>query len=252
MNMIDIHSHILPGVDDGATSLSESLEMASIAVNEGITDLVATPHYDGRYQVEKETILTATMELNEALQRQKIPLVVHPGQEIRMYKELIEDLKAGRLLTYRNEGRYVLIEFASGEVPAYAAAMMYECTLLGITPVIAHPERNMTFKEKPAQLVALLNEGAYVQLTASSIIGKFGRNVKSFSYKLLKNKCAHFIASDAHNVSLRSFHLRGAYEEIEKKLGREMRHALERNTRLLMDGKSLHVQDELEWKKRWF
>jgi protein-tyrosine phosphatase len=251
--LIDIHSHILPGVDDGAQSMEDAIKMARAAVNDGIKILCATPHHrNGRYENEKTLIEQEVQRLNNELEKLDIPLYIVPGQEIRLYRELLDDLDQDLLLPLSNEGNYFLVEFPSNHVPDYAAHLCYELKIRGYTPIIVHPERNNKLIENPELLYELVKEGALTQVTANSVIGKFGKNIMNFSHDIIKAKMAHFIASDAHNVSSRGFHLTEAYEFIHKKFGASMRYYLQENAELVIQGQTILAEEPEMIKKKKF
>jgi protein-tyrosine phosphatase len=251
--MIDIHSHILPGIDDGAQSLEDAISMAETAVKEGITHLYATPHHrNGRYENEKVSILEHVALLNAELSQRKIPLHILPGQEIRLYKELIEDLDRDILIPLHHLSKYLLIEFPSSNVPAYAAETLYELTLRNYTPIIVHPERNSEILENPDLLYDLIIEGALTQITANSVIGNFGKKIMNFSHDLVKANMAHFIASDAHNTTSRGFHLTQAYETIQKQYGIDTRYYMQENAELVKKGESVLIEKPSHIKRKKF
>jgi protein-tyrosine phosphatase len=251
--MIDIHSHILPGIDDGAQTLQDSVNMAEEAVKEGITHLFATPHHrNGRYENEKKTIISHVTLLNQELKNREIPLNIIPGQEIRLYKELIEDLDQDALLPLHHELKYLLIEFPSSNVPNYAAEILYELSLRNYQPIIVHPERNSEIIEKPDLLYNFINEGALTQVTANSVIGNFGKKIMNFSHDLIKANMAHFVASDAHNTSSRGFHLTKAYEVIQKQYGMDTRYYLQENAELVLKGETVLIEQPQHIKKKKF
>ncbi|TSB48575.1 tyrosine-protein phosphatase [Alkalicoccobacillus porphyridii] len=218
--MIDCHCHILPNLDDGAASLAHSIEMAKVAVSEGISTIIATPHHANPYfDTTAEQMLTGVEEVNRALVAESIPLTILPGQEIRLYGELCEQLALGKSLPLTGEGRYVLVEFPSNSVPAYSERLFYELAVQGYIPIIAHPERNKALIEKPSKLFELVRNGALTQITTSSVTGHFGKNIKEFTNQLIEANLAHILASDAHNLEARTFRMRQATEIIEKEYG---------------------------------
>ncbi|NJP37444.1 tyrosine-protein phosphatase [Alkalicoccus luteus] len=218
--MIDIHSHILPGMDDGAAHEADTLAMAKAAVDEGIKTIVATPHHqNGTYTNEAPIVEGAVDQTNALLHHHGIPLTVIAGQEVRVYGELLEDLKAGHLLTLHGSA-YMLVEFPSNYIPRFASSLFYDLQLEGVTPIIAHPERNKVFMEKPSLLYRYIQNGALSQVTAASVTGHFGKKLQKFSLELIDHNLAHFIASDAHNTTSRGFYMDKAYNVIEQKLGR--------------------------------
>jgi protein-tyrosine phosphatase len=251
--MIDIHSHILPEIDDGAQSLEQALSMAEAAVSEGITHLYATPHHrNGRFENEKPNIINHVDSFNNELQQRNIPLHILPGQEIRLYKELVDDLDRDVFIPLHHELKYLLIELPSNHVPAYAADTLYELTLRNFTPIIVHPERNSEIIENPEILYDFIITGALAQITASSVIGNFGKKIMIFSHDLLQSNMAHFVASDAHNTTSRGFHLTKAYETIQKQYGIERRYYLQENAELVMKGESIYIDQPLHIRKKKF
>jgi protein-tyrosine phosphatase len=251
--MIDIHSHILPGVDDGAKALENSIEMAGEAVKEGITHLYATPHHrNGRFENEKDSIVKQVAHLNQVLLNRGIPLNLIAGQEIRLYKDLIEDLDRDLLVTLHNNVNYLLVELPSSNVPNYAADIFYELSLRNYHPIIVHPERNSEIMENPDLLYTFISNGALTQVTASSIIGNFGKKIMHFSQDLIKSNMAHFIASDAHNVTSRGFHLTQAYETIQNQFGMDTRYYLQENAELVLKGESILIEPPSHIKKKKF
>ncbi|MGM7702973.1 tyrosine-protein phosphatase [Pseudalkalibacillus sp. Hm43] len=250
--MIDIHCHILPGIDDGAQTIEQSLLMANAAVDEGITQIIATPHHkNGRYDNYKTDIHTHVTQLNEKLNEAQIPLTILPGQENRIYGEMVQDYEKGELLSLNNGGKYIFLEFPSNHVPRYAKQLIFELQLVGLIPVIVHPERNQELIERPEKLYELVSDGALTQVTASSVIGKFGKSIRKFSYQLIEHNLTHFVASDAHNTTSRGFNLRPAYEEIEKKFGISQRYMMMENAELLIQGETIHLESPLQIKKRF-
>jgi protein-tyrosine phosphatase len=251
--MIDIHSHILPGIDDGAQTLEEAIEMAEAAVQEKITHLFATPHHrNGRYENEKRSIVQEVILFNEELVKRDIPLQVIPGQEIRLYKELIEDLDQDVLVPLDHTANYLLIEFPSSYVPNNAAEILYELTLRNYRPIIVHPERNSEIMENQEVLHELIKAGALTQVTANSIIGKFGKKIMTFSHELIKANMIHFVASDAHNTTTRGFHLTEAYEAIEKIHGVEKRYDLQENAEMVLKGERVLTAEPSFIKRKKF
>ena len=237
--MIDIHSHILPGIDDGAQTIEDSIKMAKTAVNEGITSIIATPHHkNNQFNNLKSSILTKVNELNTVLKQENIPLTVLPGQEVRIYGEVVEDFYKGDILTL-NHTKYLFIEFPSSSVPRYAERLLYELQTEGIIPIIVHPERNKELLEKPELLYQLVKNGALTQVTASSLVGYFGKNVKKFSEQLIEHNLTHFLASDAHNIHNRTFKIDEALDMIEKTFGLDYIYLLKENAELLVRDKNI-------------
>ncbi|MFK4391711.1 tyrosine protein phosphatase [Bacillus sp. AFS026049] len=249
--MIDIHCHILPGVDDGSADMMESLNMAKKAVEAGITHLYATPHHlNEKYENVKSDIIDSAVRLNESLQQNNIPLSIHLGQEVRIHRDIFTSLEKEEILTLDDKGTYLLLELPSGRVPTYTQEVIYELLLKGITPIIVHPERNKELIENHKLLFELVQEGALTQITSGSIIGQFGKNVKSFSKKIIEHNLAHFISTDAHNIGTRGFTLQQAYETITKTYGIERTFYFKENAEQLLKNQSPTVEIPVPFKKK--
>jgi protein-tyrosine phosphatase len=252
-HMIDIHSHILPGIDDGAKTLEDSMDMARKAVSEGIHTIIATPHHkNGKYNNKKSDILPIVEEVKNRLKDEKIPLEVLPGQECRIYGEILEDYRKGSVTPLNLVSQYLFIEFPSNSVPRYADKLLYDIQVEGLTPVIVHPERNAELIERPDKLYRLVKNGAVTQLTASSLTGYFGKNIQKFSQQMIEANLTHFIASDAHNIHNRSFKMEEAMDYIEKKYGIDTVYYFTENAEVLVDGKTIYKEIPEEIKKRKF
>lgn len=250
--MIDIHSHILPGIDDGAQTLDDSIEMAVAAVDQGIKKIIATPHHrNGKYDNYKEDILTKVKELNDVLKERHIPLTVLPGQETRLHGEMLQDLRENDCLTL-NKTKYVFVEFPSGHVPRYAKQMLFDIQVEGYTPIIVHPERNREISEHPSIIYDFVQKGALTQVTAASLVGKFGKNIQKFTHQLIESNLTHFIASDAHNTTSRGFCMQDAYHVLEKEYGAEARYVFMENAELLIEGKTVNREEPFPVKRKKF
>ncbi len=248
--MIDLHCHILPGVDDGAQSLSDSINMARQAVEQGIHTIVATPHHrNNSYENPKQVILERVEELNRLLLEEKIDVKILPGQEVRVHGEMVEGYRVGEILPV-NHTPYVLVEFPSNHVPRYTEKLFYDLQMTGLIPVIVHPERNQEIIERSEILYQLVKKGALTQVTAASISGGFGKKIKNFSMQLVEANLTHFIASDAHNITSRSFKMTDAYDVIEKKVGMDMVYMFEENAALVIEGKTIYKEDPERIKRK--
>jgi protein-tyrosine phosphatase len=248
--MIDLHCHILPDVDDGAQSLSDSINMARKAVEQEIHTIVATPHHrNSSYENPKQMILDRVEELNRVLLEEKIDLKILPGQEVRVHGEMVEGYRNGEILSI-NHTPYVLVEFPSNHVPRYTEKLFYDLQMAGLIPVIVHPERNQEIIERSEILYQLVKKGALTQVTAASISGGFGKKIKNFSMQLIEANLTHFIASDAHNITSRSFKMTDACEVIEKKFGMDMVYMFKENAALVIEGRSIYKEDPERIKRK--
>lgn len=250
--MIDLHCHILDGIDDGAQDMDASMNMIKHAVNEGITRIIATPHHkNGKYENVASSIKDKVIELNKKIKEQNLPIEILAGQEPRIYGELLEDYENGEILTL-NHSKYLFIELPSNHVPRYTQKLLFDIQLAGLIPIIVHPERNSEIIENPSILYKLVGQGAATQITASSVTGHFGKKIKKFSLQLIEVGQAHFIASDAHNLSGRTFRLREAYNEIEKEFGLEVVYLLQENAELVVENQTILRQAPQEIRRKKF
>ncbi len=243
MKVIDLHCHILPGVDDGAKDIASSVEMAKQAISQGIHIIVATPHHqNGKYINEKASIEQQVRLLNQVLQEQELPLTILPGQESRIFGEMVEEYRASRVLTLNNTGKYIFVEFPSSQVPRYTEQLLFNLQSEGLTPIIVHPERNSRLIEEPNLLYNFVSRGALTQLTASSLAGDFGKKIKKFSHQMIEANLTHFIASDAHNVAGRSFRMKEALSIVEREYGIDLVYQFNENAICVVEGKTCFIE----------
>jgi len=248
--MIDLHCHILPGLDDGAQTEADFLDMAKAAINDGITTIVATPHHkNGSYQNTKQPIIKATEIANDLLETYKLDLKILPGQESRIYGELIEDLENGDVLPL-NESKYVFVEFPSAQIPRFSKKLLYDLQLTGKVPVIVHPERNQVLIQKPDMLYDFVRNGALTQVTAASVAGKFGKKIAKFSLDMIEAKLTHFVASDAHNIRNRTFHMSEAYQVIGEEFNEDLVYFFRENAAYVLEDDHVMVDQPKQIKKK--
>ncbi|UOQ45389.1 tyrosine protein phosphatase [Halobacillus salinarum] len=251
--MIDIHSHILPGVDDGAQTTEDSLDMARAAVEDGIHTIIATPHHrNGKYDNYKTDILTRVKEFNQQLENHNIPLTVLPGQETRIQGDMIEGLEHNKILPINEDSGYVFVEFPSDHVPRYSKRLLFDIQVAGYKPVIVHPERNSTIIQHPNILFEMVEKGSLTQITAASLVGKFGKKIKRFTHQLIEANLTHLIASDAHNTTTRGFCMKDAFAELEENYGSSMVYLFAENAGYLVNGEVVVSESPLEIKKKKF
>lgn len=186
--MVDLHCHLLPGIDDGSKSMAISLRLAKEATENGVTHALLTPHHmNGRYVNHKKDVLRLTQEFQQQLKDHQIPLTVFPGQEVRINGQLIQALDNDDILFADENNRYLMLEFPDDDVPHYTNQMVFELQQRGITPVIVHPERNTKIMAHPELLYQLLEKECLSQITVSSYVGTFGKKVEDFSRQLIEN-----------------------------------------------------------------
>lgn len=204
--MIDLHSHLLPGIDDGAPDLATALELARIAVHDGITHMVCTPHiHPGRYDNTIEIIQQALTELQQGLIEQQIDLVISAAAEVRFGMELMVAVKQNNIPFLGEwQGQPVLLlEFPHGEVPFGAERLTAWLLQQGIKPLIAHPERNKGLLRAPGKIKPFIEQGCLLQVTAGAVAGRFGQPAQALAQSLLQEGVVTILASDAHNIEHR-------------------------------------------------
>lgn len=202
--MIDLHCHILPGLDDGPASFDESLAMARMAAADGVRVIVATPHVDDQYDYPPpDLIRELTARLNELIQNEGLALRVLPGAEVRTSPELVEALQAGKVMTVADLGKHVLVELPASGRPLYAGDLFFRMQVAGYTPIIAHAERVDWFRAEPQVLQGFKDRNVRLQINAESVSGRAGRGMRLRALRLAKDGLADVLASDGHNVTKR-------------------------------------------------
>ncbi len=238
--MIDIHSHLLPQIDDGANGWEESLAMARQAVSDGTTELAVTHHIVNNKEFSREPeILEKYNEMKKRLAAEKIPLKLHLGSEI-FYQHEIE--LTARIATLNNTGRYFLVEFPMQGIPRGASDKFAQHVRSGIIPIIAHPERNAGFLKNPGRAFDFVQGGAFLQMNAGSLVGKYGEEVKDLAATLMNSRLIHFAGSDGHNTGRRSMRMGETYRLVCEKWGEKTaRQIFYDNPRKMLDGEELQV-----------
>lgn len=232
--MVDIHSHILPAVDDGSRSWEMTAEMCRIAADDGIRHMVATPHCDDHYPYDRERYEAMLGQLQECSEGR---LNFSIGCDFHFSFENLADLSEHRERYTIGGTQYLLIEFSDYALPPNLLEQLAQLTSAGIVPIITHPERNPLLATRPEKVLDLVEQGALVQLTANSITGFWGARAKSASEWLLERRAVHVIASDAHDVKFRRPVLSEARDAVAQTYGREMAEALvSRNPLAIVEG----------------
>lgn len=251
--MIDIHSHIVFDVDDGAKNIEESIKMLYGAVEEGITEIIFTSHaFHPQYHAEADIMKERTNILREGLKVHNIPLTIHTGHEVRLNDHLCQQVEDGSALTLANS-KYLLLELPSREVPRYTFDIVNQLVAKSIVPVIAHPERNYGIMEKPELLERLIFQGAISQVNAGSIAGYFGKRIQQASFSLIEANLIHTYGSDAHNLSSRPFLFDKGLSILEKhKLTDFVDIFLENNARIVANDNVIILEPGNIPKKKWW
>ena len=222
--MIDIHTHILPMIDDGPTLVQESLEMCRIAVNDGIKKIIATPHVQkGMYDLDANKVLEKIHMLNQLLKQEGLDLVIFPGAEVHINDRLLdaEILRESSILTINGGKKYILLEFPFQWVPPKTEHIIFKLKSMGFTPILPHLERNFKIQRDPYMVRHFAEMGAILQVTAQSITGDFDAAPMKCALWMLKNNLVHVIASDAHSPVARPPILSKAVKVVSDMLGEE-------------------------------
>ncbi len=202
--VIDLHCHILPGLDDGIQEMEETLEACRIAVKDGITGIVATPHYkEGFFDATPETIRASISILRQKLKDENIDLEIYPGSEVHISDNIPAKVMNGSVLSINDTKKYLLLELAYQQYPVDFEKFVFSLKLSGITPVLAHPERVAFFKDDIGRIEEAVHLGALTQITSSSVTGVFGEKAQSICFDLAAKGLVHVIASDSHDSSYR-------------------------------------------------
>jgi protein-tyrosine phosphatase len=255
--LIDLHCHILPGMDDGPADIEECLEMARQAVEDGIDTVVATPHsQNGMYVNARSDICRRVQEINRILEAAAIDLVVMPGAEEHIRPEMGLAGGLDTISTINDNGRYVLVEFPFMNLPHGVREVFFRMKQQGLTPVLAHPERNAAIQRHIEILYPFIESGCLTQITAMSLTGDLGEPARACACRMVELRLAHVIASDAHSAGHRRPELSTAVAVAAQLMGsrQEAENMVMRTPRAIISGQValLRQPGRSREKKRWF
>ncbi|MFW6238694.1 MAG: tyrosine-protein phosphatase [Halanaerobiales bacterium] len=240
--MIDIHTHILPGFDDGVESRKEALRAVQNLIKDGISGLVATPHVGRGGNTKPSPVRKMVKQLQDLLVEENRNFTIYPGSEIMMYPRLGRDLSKGQILPI-NDGLYLLIEIPAGFIPNFCSNVFYDLRVMGFRPIICHPERNLALIKNSEYLYRWLEKGAFAQLNAGSLLGYYGRRVQEAAEIFIRKKCVQLIASDLHSDGRRSECMGSALQRVEELAGPEMVELFRMNSQLVIEDKVLEMPE---------
>lgn len=243
--MIDIHHHLLPGLDDGSRSLEMSVEMARLAVADGITHVVCTPHANTVFEFNPARNAEQLEELRARLASEHIPLTLGLGCDCHITYDNVREARADPGRFSINSLGYLLVEIPEYSLPPGLTETFYELQLSSMSPVLTHPERNPTLVSDPMRLRDWLRAGVLIQVTADSVTGHRGRSAERMALDLLERRWVHFLASDAHNTTSRPPRMRAAHDLVAERFGSGYAHALcVTNPLAAFQGYPLEIREE--------
>ena len=246
--MIDIHSHILPFTDDGADDWECSIAMLKNAEAEGIKTIVATPHILGENFFNEENMIIKTYhELCKKVKAEKLKIKILLGCEIYAQPDTSLEHK---IATLNSNNKYFLIEFPMNSIPQFVPEKLFEFVVDEKIPIIAHPERNIGFQNRPDFIYEYVQRGSLMQINQGSLFGRFGKRAKTLAFKMLENNLVHFIASDGHKKDTRMVTLIDSYELVFHEFGKQIADTLFRDNPLkAIQGEKIEIDEPIPIEK---
>jgi protein-tyrosine phosphatase len=242
--MVDLHCHILPGLDDGPATIEESVAMAESAVAEGISRVVATPHSSTAYLFDFVHVRQLRDELQAKIGNK---LKLATGCDFHVSPENLEALRKNSSIYCINQADYLLVEFNEISIPPAMDQTLHDLQLAGIRPIITHPERNRILRAHRERLKKWVQQGCFAQVTGGALTGKFGPTCQTDALRWIREGLIHFVASDAHNTRSRPLQLHPAYDVVLDQFGKEKAHALfVENPLAAFEGRDLPHVPEIE------
>lgn len=224
--MVDIHHHLLPGLDDGAKDIETSVAMAKLAAADGITHIVCSPHANGQYKFDPEVNAARLHDLRGRLASENIPITLGSGCDFHLSFDNVALAKREPARFSINGLGYVLVEVPDYGLPPGLTETFYELQLAGLTPILTHPERNPTLQSDPNRLKDWLRGGVLMQVTADSLTGHKGKPAQRMAHEMLEKRWVHFLATDAHNTTSRPPRMRAAHDLVASQYGATYAHCI--------------------------
>lgn len=250
--MIDIHSHILPNIDDGSTGIEMTLEMLKNAEKDGTTKIVATPHYcTGYWESSYSKVKEEINNIRNIAKNNGIGIQIYHGQEIYFNTNLLE-LYERNIIGTINDTRYMLVELPIREINKQTLDILYELNIKGLTLILAHPERYIEFIDDPNKINDFIDEGILFQLNSGSLMGNFGKSVQKTAQLFLENNIYNFIGSDGHNITNRCTGISKCIENINKRCN-GYGDFLYESSEFMLDNKGVKfIGEKIKRKKKFF
>lgn len=241
-NLYDLHCHVIPGIDDGATNTETSLAMLKMAKEHGTAGIIATPHViEGDWLPTWDKITDSCAELKQQAANANINISLYPGAEVAMHLDILELMKEPGPYCL-NGGRYMLVELPATHIPQFADDFFFTLQARGITPVLAHPERHPEISRNPAILLEWIYRGILIQLNGPSLTGRMGEKAMATAELLLVNDMVHAIGSDAHSPRTRTPKLSGVEKRMTELVGTsKTEQLLTINPQRIIDSKEVDV-----------
>lgn len=252
--MIDIHSHILPNIDDGSKDKEMSLDMAQLYIENGYTEVIATPHWiEFGGTPKRDRVIEVVSAFNRRLEAEGMKLKIHLGNEFFITPKLLQYVEEKQGATMNNSD-YVLIELPMRGYPQYVESVLFSFQLKGYKPIIAHPERYFFYREDPNRLVKLIERGIFTQMNFPSLTGQYGKEVQKAAVTFLEHKLIHFVGTDAHSNRRRSPKVKQAVDMLRDLVGEEeLTEMTLTRPQKIIDNATFEIESPMEIKrKRWF
>ena len=241
--MIDFHNHILPNVDDGSNSLEMSISMLKHASKQGITEVVNTVHYQHPKFMGLDKSYSRLQEVKDILQlemdKESIPIKIHMGSEVFFLPNLVK-IKDNPLVTI-GKGKYMLVEFLPYQLPDIHKEVFFDLKMIGVTPIIAHPERYKAVQNDVNIVLEWLNAGCLIQVDAGSVLGGLGKSAQEVSEKIIKRNWCQILGSDAHDNKRRNFNLKDAFTLIKNWIGENAKSLVYENPKAVINGDTIKL-----------
>jgi protein-tyrosine phosphatase len=252
--MIDIHTHLLPQIDDGPSDWEDSLALIRQGMEDGIRGAVCTSHVLNRLDDDLEGKLQYKFaQLQDMVQRNKLNFQLWLGSEVHCQANFNAGFKTA---TINGNGKYIMIELPLASVPENVGDMFFQMQLKGVAPILVHPERNSVLASRIEKIFSFVQRGVLVQVNAGSLTGDFGKKVRQTAVKMLDHGLVHFVASDCHSTGSRPMKLSKAYSIVSERCGRESAQRIfSLHPRQAIEGDAIQVQEPLpleKIKRRWF
>ena len=248
--MVDIHSHILPNIDDGASSMEESIQMLEASIASGVDAIVATPHlYPGTYVAPTEERDKRLKALRAEVQQRELPIEIIAGRECLFSPAIYDYEKDLGKLTINDNGKYLLIESPMQEIPKYVTQMIFDIQVQGVTPIIAHVERYTDIISDPNLALKYIDVGCLMQVNIGSVSGRYGEAVRRTANILLTHRMVHIVASDMHSPN--SLTLGGGFEALSEIVGEaEASRLVEERPRAVIQNRPVPREEALVYRPK--